>query len=135
MGKSPDQIYLAKEVAADSLDEKKIKDALTVRSRRRVRRDSTLSVDGVDYELSLGFLAGSVVSVGRAFSEPNLAPWVEYEGKNYPLHQVDPLKNAHRKREATRDQVEATSTHAHDFDPAGALLAQSLANDNADGAL
>lgn len=132
MGKSPEQIYLSKDTAADSLDEKKIKEALTVRSRRRVRRDSTLSVDGVDYELSLGFLAGSVVTVGRAFSEPNLDPWVEHDGKKYPLHQVDPLKNAHRKREARRDL--AASAPPRDFDPAGALLAQSVAGLEDDGA-
>jgi hypothetical protein len=132
MGKSPEQIYLSKDTTADSLDEKKIKEALTVRSRRRVRRDSTLSVDGVDYELSLGFLAGSVVTVGRAFSEPNLEPWVEHDGKKYPLHRVDPLKNAHRKREARREL--AAAAPPRDFDPAGVLLAQSVAGQEDDGA-
>ncbi|MBL9007770.1 MAG: transposase, partial [Myxococcales bacterium] len=50
VGKSPAQIYSAAERAPDALTEAKIRIALTMRDPRRVRRDSTLSIAGIDYE-------------------------------------------------------------------------------------
>jgi hypothetical protein len=35
-----------------------MREALTVRERRRVRRDTTVSIGGTDWELDQGFLAG-----------------------------------------------------------------------------
>ena len=120
MGKSPEAIFLSGDAKPDSLDEQKLKEALTVRSRRRVRRDSTLSIDGVDYEVTLGFLSGSVVTVAQSFADPKALPWVEHNGKTYPLDRVDPIKNAKRRRSPRRDSETKASTVA--FDPTAALL-------------
>jgi len=120
-GKTPETVYLGKPADPDSLDEQQLKEALTVRSRRRVRRDSTLSVDGIDYELRLGFLAGTVVTVAQSFADRDATPYVEYEGKAYTLFRVDPIKNANRKRPERSDHNEMPKKRV-DFDPARALL-------------
>ena len=39
------------------LDDARLRDAMTIRARRRVRRDNTVSIDGVDWQTDLGFLA------------------------------------------------------------------------------
>jgi hypothetical protein len=54
-------------------------------------------------------------------SEP---PWVEHEGKQLPLHLVDPTKNAHRRRpprRGPRGDGDAAGASTH-FDPPSALL-------------
>ena len=107
----------------DQLTEEQLKRALTVRERRRVRRDNTLSIRGTDYETAQGFLAGRLVMVAYSFldaaGEP---PVVEHEGKQLALFPVDPVKNARRKRRVRPDK----SGNVIPFDPAGALLAKAV---------
>ncbi|WP_437586908.1 helix-turn-helix domain-containing protein [Sorangium sp. So ce1000] len=123
-GKSPAQVYEAYPHATDDLDERKLRDALTTQARRRVRRDSTLSMDGEDWETDLGFLAGRLVTVSRCLVTPNEPPWIEHEGKRFALHRVDPVKNAQRARSACNLDV------AHEarvpFDPPKTLLDKAL---------
>jgi len=119
MGRSPGAVFAAGKRPADDLDEQKLRDALTVRERRRVRADTTVSVDGQDWELDQGYLAGRVVTVGRSLLDG--APWVEHEGKILPLHLVDPRANAHRKRPPRRPGAPDVKP-VIPFDPAGALL-------------
>jgi putative transposase len=128
MGRSPQAVWDAARATrpADALDEAKLHDALTVRARRRVRRDCTVAVDGWDWELDQGFLAGRVVTVGRSYLEPTSAPWVEYEGKRLLLHLVDPVRNARRKRPPRRPRPPAAPPKpVVPFDPTGALLART----------
>ena len=119
IGRAPGAAFAAGKRPPDDLDEQKLKDALTVRERRRVRADTTVSVDGQDWELDQGFLAGRVVTVGRSLLDGS--PWVEHEGKRLPLHLVDPKANAHRKRPPRRPGAPEVTPVTH-FDPAGALL-------------
>jgi transposase InsO family protein len=121
LGRSPHAIY-STATAADSLDEKKLREALMVRERRRVRRDSTLSIEGVDYELDHGFLAGRVVSV--VYSLLDGIPQVEHDGRLLQLHPVDPIRNAHRKRPPRKPRPEGPRSKVR-FDPPGALLDQA----------
>lgn len=119
MGRSPGSVFADGKRQADDLDEQKLKDALTVRERRRVRADTTVSVDGQDLELDQGYLAGRVVTVGRSLLDGQT--WVEHEGQRLPLHPVDSKSNAHRKRPPRRPG--APEAHpVTPFDPAGALL-------------
>jgi len=46
--------------------EQELRAALTVRCRRRVRRDSIVSVGGTEYEVPLGHLAGQLVTVATS---------------------------------------------------------------------
>jgi putative transposase len=124
MGRSPQLVYESAERPADRFDEQKLRDALTVRVRRRVRRDSTLPLDGQDWEIDQGFLAGRLVFVGRCLVDMSEPPWVEHEGKQLPLHLVDPTKNAHRRRpprRGPRGDGDAADASTH-FDPPSALL-------------
>jgi len=119
MGKTPAQIWDASERdrRADVVTEDDLRRALTVRARRRVRRDSTVSVEGRAFELDQGFLAGRVVTVGYTLVGDD-PPWVEHDQKRFALHPVDPVANAKKKRR--RDLTPPAPTVP--FDPPGALL-------------
>jgi hypothetical protein len=100
------------------------RDALTVQARRRLRNDSTLSVDGEDWETDLGFLAGRLVTVSRCLVDVGEPPWIEHEGKRFPLQRVEPVKNGHRRR---TPEVPAQPDRARvPFDPPRALLDKAL---------
>jgi putative transposase len=122
LGRAPGTVWREGARTHDTLDETKLREALTARVRRRVRRDTTVSVAGCDWELDQGFLAGRLVMVARCLLDPAEAPWVEHEGKRYALHTVDPKANAHRKRPPRRTQVEPSIRGPVPFDPAGALM-------------
>ena len=121
-GKSPGAVFGAHPRATDDLDEQKLRDALTVRVRRRVRRDTTISVDGKDFELEQGWLAGQMVTIARSVVDDIEPPWVEHDGKTYAVHPVDEKKNADGKRPRRRPRNERPASKPVDFDPAGALL-------------
>jgi putative transposase len=119
IGKAPGAVFTAGKRTADDLTEEKLRDALTVRDRRRVRADTTVSLDGRDWELDQGYLAGRVVTVGHSLLGGEA--WVEHEGQRLPLHPVDPKANARRKRPPRRPGVTEAAVETP-FDPAGALL-------------
>jgi len=121
MGCSPASVFAKATRTADSLDEKKIKDALTVNVRRRVRRDTTVSLNGEEFEIELGFLAGRVVTLGYSLAEPLSAPWLEHQGKRLALRPVDAKKNAHLSRPPRKQHPESAARHVP-FDPPKALL-------------
>ena len=126
LGRSPASVYQAArtaETTIDELDEKKLREALTVRVRRRVRRDSTVSVDGSLYELDGAFLSGQLVTAARCLVDLTEHPWVEYGKKRFPLHPVDPVRNARRRR---KDVEPGSSGPPVDFDPPRALLERAV---------
>lgn len=125
MGRTPGEVWqeFQRNRPADDLDEAKLAHALTVHERRRVRKDSTVSVDGVIWETEAGFLAGRNVTVANCLIEPDSPPWLEYEDQRYPLHPVDPVANSRRKRAPL---PKAPATDAPHFDPPGALLDRTM---------
>lgn len=125
LGRSPGRVWAEHQREPDELGEASLREALTVHERRRVRRDSTVPVDGRDWELDQGFLAGRVVTVGRCLLDPSEPPWVEHEGKRLPLHPVDPVKNSRRPRPPRRPHTPASSG-AVPFDPPKALLDRAV---------
>lgn len=124
LGKAPEQVFFSVPQEPDHFDEQCLRDALTIRARRRVRRDNTLAMDGEDWETNLHFLAGRLITVARSLAEPESAPWIEHEGRSYPLSPVDPIKNARRPRSASN--LDAAHPSRVPFDPPRALLDQAL---------
>ena len=110
----------------DTLDEEKLREALTVHARRRVRRDTTISVEGATYELDQGFLAGRVVEVAYCVLDEPLAPWVELDGRRLSMHPVDPKRNAKRKRRRRDPDAESSASRSVDFKPADTMLAKAV---------
>lgn len=127
MGKSPLQALGVH--VGDELGETVLRDALTVRAQRRVRRDGTLSVGGVDFELDQGFLHGRRVTVARSLLDPTELPWVEHEERRLPLREVDPVANGKRRKRKTRSNKTGLDAP---FDPPGALLAAHLGKETTD---
>jgi transposase InsO family protein len=121
LGRSPSSVYRAHR-RTDDLDEQKLRKALEVRENRRVGPDNIVRVGGVAWELDQGFLAGKTVTVVRSMLTPSAPPAVELEGKRLPLHPVDPVHNAQRKRPALRapEAQEATRPRVA-FNPADTL--------------
>jgi hypothetical protein len=124
LGKAPASVFEAAARSADAFDEARLRAALTIHARRRVRRDSTLSMDGEDWETTLGFLAGRLVTVSRCLVDPAEAPWLEHEGKRFLLHPVDPVANGSRPR--GRDNLDQPHPARVDFDPSTTRLDRSL---------
>lgn len=125
LGKTPKRVYeAAQNGPPDSLTEKKLREAFTVRERRRVNGDSTLSIGGMLYELDRPFFAGRTVSIVRCLLPNGDPPAVEHEGARIQLHPVDPSKNATRSRQPLPAPT-PKDPQLH-FDPAGTLLHQAV---------
>jgi hypothetical protein len=124
MGRSPSQIMGAESVAiGKTIEEEKMREALTVRAKRRILADGTLGVGNADWEIVQGFLAGRKVVVARTLFDPQAAPWIEFEDKQYLLRRVDAKANSKRrmKSPARKRGVDAIA-----FDPPQALLGRML---------
>lgn len=119
VGRVPIEVYATDRVPRPELDEVEIRDALTVRTTRKVRRDGTVPVGGVDWEVDQGFLAGRKVTIARSLFAPDEAPWIEHDERRYDLARLDPVANGlqRRKSKGSKRGVDAIP-----FDPAGALL-------------
>ncbi|HEX2875852.1 MAG TPA: DDE-type integrase/transposase/recombinase [Polyangiaceae bacterium] len=128
MGKSPASVYEDTPRPIDAFDEAMLRKALTVQVRRRVRRDSTLPMDGTDWQTDLHFLAGRVVTVSQCLVEASEPPWIEHEGKEHRLHPVDAKANAHKPRTT----VALPARSGMRFDPPKALLNQALGKPQSD---
>ncbi len=125
MGRAPETVFREGERAPDDVDEQRLRDALTVRVRRRVRRDSTVSIDGVDWELDQGYLAGQVVTAARCLVDPREVPWLEHDDKVLQLHRVDAKKNGTTTRPPRRPLTTTPKpTTPTEFDPNRAAMDQ-----------
>jgi putative transposase len=124
MGGSPKGVFSATPRTADTFDEARLRAALTVHERRRVRRDSTLAMDGEDWETDLHFLAGRLVTVSRCMVDPEEPPYIEHEKKRHALHKVDPVKNATRPRSLSSH--DAPHPARVPFDPTRTMLDEQL---------
>ena len=87
-----------------------------MRERRRVRRDTTITIEGEEFELEQGFLAGQLIMAAWCPLDNPLQPWAELHGKTYELHPVDAVANSRRKRPPRRESA-AIEHSKPDFDP------------------
>ena len=121
MGKSPSEVYETAPRYEQSIDEATLGAALTVRGRRRIRRDGTLEIGGVTFETRTGFLAGRVVVIGRSLLDPMADPWIEHEDERYLVGRVNAEYNARRKKDGPNPNRTRRGLDVP-FDPPGALL-------------
>lgn len=128
MGKTPRGVYAPDAREIDRVDEAVLKKALIVTETRKVRRDTTVSIEGRTYELDRGWLAGRIIHVAWSALEDPITPWAEYEGKRYELHLVDAERNASRKRPPRNAPGDATEKKSEPvvFDPPKALLDRAV---------
>jgi putative transposase len=123
MGSTPAAVYGRAPRTPDAIDERTLREAFTARARRRMRRDTTVSIDGRDWESDQGYLAGRLVTVARCLIDPSEAPWIEHDERRFVMHPVDPRANATGRRPPRRPRATATTPPVPTpFDPAGALL-------------
>ena len=132
LGRAPATVFAEGEKVRVSEDE--LRQALTMRVRRRVRRDTIVSVDGVLYEVPLGYLAGQIVTIAKSHFDDSV-PVIELDDKRIPLLVVDPLLNGSRQRPLRREPPARTGRRV-DFDTSKTLEAditsKTLAADTED---
>ena len=123
MGRTPKQVWSEdRPDEVNIVDEKRLRDAFTARTERRVRGDSTLSVHGRLFEVDQRFLTGRKVTVCFCVLDEKTPPYVLFDGRRYDLHEVDTKQNARRKRTCTPD-----NNHVVDgFDPPQTLVDQAV---------
>ena len=114
-GKSPATVWAG--ATTRPVDEPTLAAALTTHTRRRVRKDGTLDVDGKTWQLDQSFLAGAVVTVAVDMTGTE-APVVEHDRRRYVLRPVDPVAAGKTRRKRAEPERETTVP----FDPPGALL-------------
>jgi putative transposase len=119
MGLSPETAFRSFDNAPDAVDERSLREALTERVQRRVRRDSTVSINGTNWELDQGYLAGQTVTAARCWLNPKEAPWIEHDDRVFELHPVDVKKNGRSGRPARRVSKPSSSSSKAppEFDP------------------
>ncbi len=88
IGQTPAQRWATRELPA--VDEQRLRDALVVRTTRRVSNDGVLSVGGRLWEVSAGFLAGCRVVVERSLATPDAEP--PKKGAAVDLIPFDPMQ-------------------------------------------
>jgi transposase InsO family protein len=121
LGRSPGQVFQVVRNKPDRLDEAKLREALTTRVQKRVRKDTTVTSHGKVYELDQGHLAGRLVTLCRCLVDLGETPWIEAEGRRFELRLVDAVRNSHRQRLPKKQAAPSSGQHPP-FDPAGALL-------------
>jgi putative transposase len=115
-GKTPAQAWTG--AVTRPVDEHQLTTALTTHTRRRVRKDGTLDVDGTSWQLDEGFLAGAIVTVA-VDKTGSAAPVVEHDGRRYVLRPVDAVAAGKTRRNR---KLPAPPTPTVPFDPPGTLL-------------
>jgi transposase InsO family protein len=129
LGKSPAKVWALRTAAP--MGETELRDALTVRARRQVRGDGTLSIGGLDWEVEDGWLATHTVVIARTLADVHAPPWIEHEDKRLSLRVVDPQANAQRRRRSHRPR---RGVDAVDFDPNRLRVAKVLSRKAKGGA-
>lgn len=117
LGRAPSVCFAEGSKVLVTKDE--LRAAFTARGNRRVRRDSTLTVGGVVYEVPLGYLAGQIVTIATSLLDSK-EPVLEHEKKRYPLRVVDPVSNGKTRRPPRRSPPEKPKLPV-DFDPGRVL--------------
>lgn len=112
MGDRPGRVLAT--ATAKPVTEEEIRAALTITARRRVRNDSTLTIDGKLFQVGERFLGGRVVTVRICLLDQRPDPTVELDGRRYALEPVDPKINAAVRRLKAPPRTPPAST---DFDP------------------
>jgi transposase InsO family protein len=105
------------------ITEAQLRTALTVRTRRRVRRDTTVSIGGTVYEVPLGYLAGQIVTIATSLFDGK-QPVIELDDKRIPLCVVDSVGNGKKGRPLRRPAPERPKAPV-DFDPGRTLQTSS----------
>lgn len=96
MGDTPKRVVLRGE--AQPVSEDALRAAFTVELKRRVKRDSTVSIRGRLYQVAEYMLAGKTVRVSVNLLDGKPAAHVAFGGREYALEPVNPLHNGKVRR-------------------------------------
>jgi putative transposase len=118
LGKTPAEVWAGARTRI--VKEAELSTALTITARRRVRKDGTVDIAGVPWQLDQGFLSGCVVTIAVDLTGA-AEPVVEHDGHRYVLRLVDAIAAGKLRRRRPPPSPDGPDD-AVAFDPAGALL-------------
>ena len=122
MGRTPKEVFTGEQPGEPRwIDEHSLRQAFVAQTTRRVRADSTLSLDGELFEVDQRFLCGREVTVCFCVLDEHPEPYVRFDDRRFALHPVDVKQNAHRQRKPADEDLPTV-----DFDPAKTLLDQAV---------
>jgi hypothetical protein len=123
MGRTPEAACMGQPSACVPVTAEHMQQAYATRATRRVRRDSTLEIEGRCWELDVRHLAGKTVQLVTWLPPfDQQPPQLEHEGRMLPLTPVNPLANAARGRQAPPPKPPTQPTG---FNPAQTALRQA----------
>jgi putative transposase len=126
LGRSPARVYETAERPTDRFDERKLREALTVRVRRRVRRDTTLPLEGTDWELDQGFLAGRIGHGGPLPRRHERSSVGRARGKGAASSSRRPCQERPPKTSSAWRGHASTASRPVPFDPPSVLLDRAV---------
>lgn len=91
MSKTPASVFASGR--RSPVSEVMLREALIVRGKRQLRRDTTLWIAGSEFETTQSFLTGRNVTVGRSLLDCSELPWFEHEDQGYVVTHVAPRTN------------------------------------------
>ncbi len=115
LGKTPAEAWTA--ARCRPVDEPTLAAALMQRIRRRVRKDGTVDVAGVAWQLDQSFLAGLTITIEHDLVGAG-DPVALHDEHRYVLRPVDPVTASRTRRRPIDERPPPTVP----FDPPGALL-------------
>ena len=130
MGQTPEQVWREGTRSLEhqrrpTISERQLADAYRLREGRRIRKDSTLSIDGRTFEVDALWLSGKKVILERSYLAPDDV-CVIFEGTRYPIFPVDVEANARRRRKRPPDKQPTVSAEPPLPNPADVALDHML---------
>lgn len=130
MGRTPAQAWKSGIATLDYqrrplIDEQRLRQAYRICSTRRVRKDSTVSIDGAVYEVDASWLCGKTVTLERSYLDPS-DTHLRFEDKRFPLVLVDPVGNHRRRRRRPPNKMPVVGPSPRPLNPADVALDHML---------
>jgi len=114
-GKTPMDSYRSGlEHVREATDTKWVEECFFNRTSRKVKNDSTISIDKVDYDVPMSFI-GTRVDV-RYLPDDMTSAHIIYEDKTYPITPTDKVANSKIPRQLGRYQLDYASVKGGEDD-------------------
>lgn len=95
LARTPYDVYNTGRIDSEPVSTEEMRLALSATHRRRIRKDGTISVEGREWEVVEGFLAGRKLDVRYSVFDPDEPPVVLYDGREFRTQAIDAVRNGH----------------------------------------
>lgn len=100
LARTPYDVYNTDKIDSEPVSPEEMRLALTTTHRRRIRKDGTISVEGREWEVVEGFLAGRKLDVRYSIFTPDEPPTILYDGREFRTQAIDAVRNGRDTKKA-----------------------------------